>query len=143
MIVLRVSAAVAALFVSSVAVVLAAGSNTLSVGADERTQEAAYCSGTGGAVQNRKPFYGTNNPNPLRLAYDKDFCKYTARDGSSISLLLSTLYTEKPTLAALAYYSAQPCTTCGDGGNPASFIARSLAEPTFSAASMLPAAAGW
>lgn len=55
-------------------------------------------------------YYGTNNPNPLRLAYDKDLCKYTARDGSSISLLLSTLLTDKPTLAALAYYAASPCT---------------------------------
>ena len=51
---------------------------------------------------------------------DREFCKFTSKkDGSRIHVLLSTLYTEKPTLAALAYYAEVPYGgNCN--GNPAS-----------------------
>ena len=66
----------------------------------------AYCTATGGAVQTRHPEYGTNGSNPLVLAYPRDFCDYLSKDGSThIDVLLSTLVTTKPTLAALAYYA--------------------------------------
>ena len=55
-----------------------------------------------------------------RLAGDRQFCKFTSKkDGSRIHVLLSTLYTDKPTLAALAYYAKVPYSgSCN--GNPAS-----------------------
>jgi hypothetical protein len=75
-------------------------------------QQAAaskYCMSTGGAVVVRAPLYGTNGSDPLRLSGSQDFCQYTSKaDGSSISLLLSTLVATKPSLAALAYYAQTP-----------------------------------
>lgn len=67
---------------------------------------SAYCTAKGGVVQEREPYYGTNGNNPLRLAGKQDFCEFTSKkDGSQISLLLSTLWTKLPSLAALAYYA--------------------------------------
>ncbi len=82
------------------------------------TLAAAYCVQTGGTVETRTAWYGTNGPTPLRLAGDRTFCQYKAKDGSRIHLLLDTLYTQKPTLAALAYYAQVPIGSCN--GNPAS-----------------------
>lgn len=87
--------------------------------ADSNTAAAAYCRQTGGQVEFRRAVYGTNGPNPLTLAGERGFCQYTAKDGSRIHILLITLYTKQPTLAALAYILKPPlggnCT-----GNPAS-----------------------
>jgi putative hemolysin len=84
------------------------------------SKAADYCVTQGGVVQTRIPEYGTNGDDPLVLSGQADFCRFTsAKDGSQINLLLSTLYTEKPTLAALAYYAkVQLGGDCS--GNPAS-----------------------
>lgn len=67
---------------------------------------ATYCTDKGGAVQERQPYYGTNGGSPLQLYGKQYFCEFTSqKDGSQISLLLSTLWTKMPTLAALAYYA--------------------------------------
>ena len=82
---------------------------------------AAYCEQTGGKVIDRAPFYGTNGPSStwLRLAGTRQFCQYTSsKDGSRIHVLLETLYTTTPTLAALAYYTPPVLGSCT--GNPAS-----------------------
>jgi hypothetical protein len=85
----------------------------------EDAASGAYCVSTGGHVQTRIAAYGTNNPNPLYLAGVRQFCQYVAPDGGSqISLLLETLYTLKPTLAAIAYYAKVAPGSCQ--GNPAS-----------------------
>ncbi|MGH6888191.1 MAG: hypothetical protein ACREHF_03180 [Rhizomicrobium sp.] len=68
----------------------------------------AHCAAKGGVVQEREPYYGTNGGSPLQLAGKQYFCQFTsAKDGSQISLLLSTLWTKMPTLAALAYYAEE------------------------------------
>lgn len=68
----------------------------------------ARCTDKGGIVQEREPYYGTNGGSPLQLAGKQYFCQFTsAKDGSQISLLLSTMWTRMPTLAALAYYAEQ------------------------------------
>lgn len=70
---------------------------------------SAYCVKKGGVVQEREPYYGTNGGNPLQLAGKQYFCEFTSqKDGSQISLLLSTMWTKMPTLAALAYYAEVP-----------------------------------
>jgi putative hemolysin len=82
----------------------------------------AYCTATGGLVETRRAVYGTNGPPQdwLVLAASEGFCQYTsASDGSRIHVSLLTLYTTKPTLAALAYY-AQPQYNGTCEGNPAS-----------------------
>lgn len=80
---------------------------------------AAYCKQTGGVVYVRRAVYGTNGPNTLQLAGIRSFCQYTSQaDGSRIHILLSTLYTKQPSLAALAYIEAPAMGSCN--GNPAS-----------------------
>jgi putative hemolysin len=67
---------------------------------------SAYCTAKGGVVQEREPYYGTNGNSPLQLAGKQYFCQFTSKnDSSQINLLLSTLWTRMPTLAALAYYA--------------------------------------
>jgi putative hemolysin len=88
----------------------------------------AYCASTGGLVENRHAVYGTNNAfqNWLPLAGEQGFCQYTlADDGSRIHISLQTLFTAKPTLAALAYYSKVQWDGNGNG-NPASFYCTQL-----------------
>jgi putative hemolysin len=88
----------------------------------------AYCKATGGVIELRHAVYGTNNPQQdwLWLAGVESFCQYTlAEDGSRIHLSLLTLYSPKPTLAALAYYAQVPWNGQGNG-NPASFYCTQL-----------------
>ena len=86
----------------------------------QETDAAQYCARTGGVVEVRRAVYGTNGPNTLQLAGIARFCRYTsAKDQSRIYLLLSTLYTKLPTLAALAYI-LKPKLSGGCQGNPAS-----------------------
>lgn len=90
-----------------------------SAGEASTPDQAAYCVEKGGVVQTRIPEYGTNGGNPLILSGQKDFCQFTsAKDGSQINVLLHTLATRQPTLAALAYYAEVAMGSCS--GNPAS-----------------------
>jgi len=77
-----------------------------------------YCVDNGGLPLRRLPAYGTNDPNPLILSGSQVFCQFTAADTSRIHILVDTLYSTKPTLAALAYYAQEAPGTCN--GNPAS-----------------------
>ncbi len=88
--------------------------------AGQNSGAAAYCRQTHGDVEVRRAVYGTNGSQLLFLAGVKTFCQYTRKkDGSRIHILLSTLYTTKPTLAALAYIlKPPPSSSCN--GNPAS-----------------------
>ncbi len=82
---------------------------------------AAYCNESGGAVETRYPFYGTNNDNPLRLSGSKGVCTFTAEDESRITIGLDTIYTDQPTLAALAYRAQTPIEGGGEpSANPSS-----------------------
>jgi hypothetical protein len=81
--------------------------------------DAAYCTQHGGVVQERIPEYNTNGGgSPLVLAGKRQFCQFTKGDGSQINVLLTTLSTRKPSLAALAYYAQVPLGSCN--GNPGS-----------------------
>ena len=78
-----------------------------------------HCINNGGVVQTRVPTYGTNGGDPLTLSGSANFCRFTSqKDGSHIDVLLSTLETKQPTLAALAYYAQVPMGSCN--GNPGS-----------------------
>jgi putative hemolysin len=81
-----------------------------------------YCVKKGGEVDVREPYFNTNaDPEAwLRLSGSRHFCKFTSKnDGSRIHVLLSTLYSDQPSMAALAYYAKEPLSgTCN--GNPAS-----------------------
>jgi putative hemolysin len=86
------------------------------------SKAADYCVKKGGEVDDRAPYYNTNaDPQDwFRLSGERQFCKFTSKkDGSRIFVLLSTLYTDQPSLAALAYY-AEIQLGSGCNGNPAS-----------------------
>ncbi|MBV8800437.1 MAG: hypothetical protein JOY77_04240 [Alphaproteobacteria bacterium] len=101
------------------ALVLCIGVQAPSYAAPTPSKAADYCTKKGGVVQTRIPEYGTNGNSPLVLSGHKDFCQFTSeKDGSQINVLLSTLFTKDPSLAALAYYAEVPIGQCN--GNPAS-----------------------
>ena len=86
------------------------------------SKAADYCVKKGGEVDDRAPYYNTNADQQdwFRLSGERQFCKFTSKkDGSRIFVLLSTLYTDQPSLAALAYY-AEIQLGSGCNGNPAS-----------------------
>jgi putative hemolysin len=90
--------------------------------------KAAYCTSTGGVVENRLAYFGTNGPTSswLQLSGTLGFCQYTsAVDGSRIHVSLDSLYTTKPSLATLAYYALVQWNGQGNG-NPASFYCTQL-----------------
>jgi putative hemolysin len=86
------------------------------------SKAADYCVKKGGEVDTRAPYFNTNADQKswLRLSGNRNFCKFTSKkDGSRIHVLLSTLYSDKPTMAALAYYAKVPYNgSCS--GNPGS-----------------------
>lgn len=97
------------------------GQQALTGGAIGLSAAGDYCVQHGGVVENRQPYYNTNgDPKSwLRLSGSQSFCVFTSQaDGSQINVLLSTLNTTKPSLAALAYYAQTPEGSCT--GNPAS-----------------------
>jgi putative hemolysin len=105
-----------------------AGAQTTEAKTSKPTAPESYCTSTGGLVEDRVPAYGTNGPTSdwLRLAGSEEFCQYTqSSDGSRIHLSLETLYTNQPTLAALAYYAAEAWNGQGEG-NPASLYCTQL-----------------
>jgi putative hemolysin len=103
----------------------------------------AYCSATGGVLEHRHAVWGTNNPQQdwLWLTAQELFCEYTlAEDGSRIHVSLQTLYSPRPTLAALAYYAQVPWNQQGNG-NPASFYCTQLGGAEIGAADF--SGGGW
>lgn len=94
--------------------------SVLSSDGSSESAAAAYCEQTHGRVELRRPVYGVNGTQLLFLSGRRDFCQYThKKDGSRIHILLTTLYTTRPTLAALAYIlKPPPSGSCH--GNPAS-----------------------
>jgi putative hemolysin len=115
---IRLAAGTAVLLAAALLVL--GSTSTPAVAGSDAGLPADYCLQQGGEVMERIPYYGTNGSNPLRLAGSKRFCQFTAADdGSRIHVLLDTLYTPNPSLAALAYYAMQAYNgECN--GNPAS-----------------------
>jgi putative hemolysin len=86
-----------------------------------RASAADYCTQKGGTVQTRSPYYGTNGGNPLQLAGSAQFCQWvSAKDGSQVNVLLSTLTAKLPSLAALAYYAEVAYQGANCKGSPGS-----------------------
>ena len=101
---MKVTSILAALAIAGAALASAGAAHAEDAG--WMANASAYCTNKGGVVQEREPYYGTNGNNPLRLAGKQFFCEFTLKkDGSQISVLLSTMWTKMPTLAALAYYA--------------------------------------
>ena len=86
-----------------------------------------YCTDRGGQLTPRIATWNTNaDPSAwLQLAGRWTLCEFESGEGDSatrISVDLTTLYSEEPTLAAVAYLAkVQPSPTSEPSGNPASF----------------------
>lgn len=121
------AAVLLSLLVSATAIQAAAQATKVPAIPPPSGPKAAYCTSSGGTPLFRHAVYGTNNPvqDWLPLANVEGFCEYIASDGSGIDLSLDTLYTTKPTLAALAYYAQVPWNGQGNG-NPASYYCTQL-----------------
>ena len=103
------------------------GSNINATSNQKKSVAAGYCTQNGGTVETRYPFYGTNNPNPLQLAGSIQVCTFTSKtDRSRIFVALDTLYTDQPTLAAIAYRSKPPLIPNKSGANPSSIYCTQL-----------------
>jgi putative hemolysin len=103
---------------------------------------ADYCAESGGVVETRYPFYGTNDANPLQLSGSLGVCTFTADDGSRMIVGLDTLYTDQPTLAALAYRAQTPLEPGQPSVNPSSLYCTQLGgTDTFGGVSA--AGGGW
>lgn len=115
-------------FLTIGAALLISGAINLEAADPDTGAAAQYCVQSGGQVINRAPFYGTNGaPSTwLQLMGEKKFCQFTsATDGSRIHITLETLYSTKPSLAALAYYN-KPAENPPGPGNPASYYCTQL-----------------
>ena len=109
-------------------VLLLSGGHKLQAAEPDSGSASQYCVQNGGVVVERVPYYGTNGPKSswLRLAGQKQFCKFTSpTDGSRIHILLETLTTTQASLAALAYIE-KPAENPPGPGNPASYYCSQL-----------------
>jgi putative hemolysin len=103
------------------------GADGESAASSNGSAAADYCRESGGEVESRYPFYGTNQANPLQLSGSLEVCRFTADDNSHILISLDTLYTDQPTLAALAYRAQTPVEGGGaPSANPSSLYCTQL-----------------
>jgi putative hemolysin len=91
---------------------------------------AAYCVEKGGTVQSRQATYGTNNDEASWVPFGDpvDVCRFQTlgdADDSRIYVDLVTLYSENPTLAALAYLAKTPIPDDAQG-NPATALCTAI-----------------
>jgi putative hemolysin len=97
----------------------------LTVIAQEDPAAAAWCSDHGGEVVERYPASNASSDSPVALGPGIRFCEFTGGEGadpadSRISVLLRTLSSPEPSMAAIAYLT-EPAMPEGDSSaNPAS-----------------------
>jgi hypothetical protein len=107
---------------AGVAVVLALAS--VAPVAAQATHADAYCTEHGGNVVELKPYLFPDTDQQVELAGSLSVCQFIKQDGDNVEQLvvdIDTLYSEKPTLAGLAYLSKVPSSNSGAAGsNPAS-----------------------
>ncbi len=130
---------------AALALLFAAGGNAAAQDNTAAAQSPAesYCLQKGGKVEVRRPVYGSNGSNLLFLTGSRQFCQFRSKkDGSRIHILLETLYSTQPSLAALAYYNPPPYGG-GGGGNPASYYCTQLGGTDVFGGPNDPAGGGW
>ncbi|MGC4175677.1 hypothetical protein [Demequina sp.] len=92
-------------------------------------ESVAYCESQGGEVQERQPMYGTNTDESDWIPFGQPIrtCKLsTLGDETAIFIDLHTMYSQNPTLAALAYSQASLPEDLSPSGNPAAAICSEL-----------------
>lgn len=102
----------------------ASGSGTAPAPAPDAGAAAAYCLEKGGEIQHRQPTFGTNNARStwVDLGETVETCRFRTGEGETATAIYvdpNTLYSEHPTLAALAYLAKVPLPS-DTTANPAS-----------------------
>lgn len=96
---------------------------TIATAASEPSDAEAYCGQHGGNVVELKPSLFPDTDQQVELAGTFKVCQFISdEDGNPAQIVvdLETLYSEKPTLAGLAYLSKVPSSSSGTAGaNPA------------------------
>jgi hypothetical protein len=94
------------------------------IGSSHESDAEDYCSQQGGAVVQLRPTLNADTDSSVELAGSLNVCQFISQDGDSVNQVvvdLNTLYSEKPTLAGLAYLAQVPSSNSGvAGSNPAS-----------------------
>lgn len=93
------------------------------IAADSESDAQEYCTKQGGNVVELKPYLDAGTDSQTELGGSLNVCQFISQDGDNVSQLLvdlTTLHSEKPTLAGLAYLAQVPSTNSGAAGsNPA------------------------
>jgi len=93
-------------------------------GSGHDSDAAEYCSKQGGQVVELTPTLYPGSDDQVELGGSLHVCQFIAEDGDGVTQLivdLTTLYSENPTLAGLAYLARVPSSSSGPAGsNPAS-----------------------
>jgi putative hemolysin len=122
----RLSYFILVLVLASLLIGCSGGGTAVNSTTTDNSAAADYCTQNGGAVETRYPFYDTNSDNPLPLAGSLAVCTFTADDRSRITVSLDTLYTDQPTLAALAYRAKTLLEPGPPSANPSSIYCTQL-----------------
>jgi putative hemolysin len=105
------------------ALALTFGTTVAVSGATDSSEAQQYCSDKGGNVVELKPTLYPGTDQQVELGGSLEVCQFISQDGDSPTQLvvdLTTLHSEKPTLAGLAYLSKVPSSNGGAAGsNPA------------------------
>ena len=93
-------------------------------GAVDEDDAAAYCSGQGGNVVDLVPYLAAGTDSQVELGGSLKVCQFITQEGDNpvqVVVDLTTLHSEHPTLAGLAYLAMVPSSNSGSpGSNPAS-----------------------
>jgi putative hemolysin len=96
----------------------------LAIGATDSSDAEQHCADHGGNVVELKPSLYPGSEQQVELGGSMHVCQFISQDGDSPTQLvvdLTTLYSEHPTLAGLAYLAKVPSSNSGAAGsNPAS-----------------------
>jgi putative hemolysin len=94
------------------------------VSAQSESDAEKYCESSGGQVVELRATLWPDTDDSVELADAMNACQFISQDGDNVNQLvvdLKTLYSEKPTLAGLAYLAQVPSSNSGAAGsNPAS-----------------------
>jgi putative hemolysin len=102
-----------------------------SVSAQDEAAEAKWCTDHGGTVVDRYPASMASSDKPVAFGSPVPFCEFTGGKGadpadSRISVRLSTIASDQPSMAATAYFSKPAMPESGGSANPASVYCADL-----------------
>jgi hypothetical protein len=106
-----------------IAMVMTLAAAPAAMAAESQSDSEKYCEKQGGQVVNLQATLNPDADNAVKLGDKLNVCQFISQDGDNVEQIvvdLTTLYSEEPTLAGLAYLSKVPASNSGAAGsNPA------------------------